>query len=188
MYSWDLLPNFLQSIFPSNYSYIIQCITKLPPYRTEEGFEIDQFKIDVFVNVATAESAEIWFSAFEKHSKMTLPQTKGYEIKGKRVIFRQLWHCIHSQKVRKKQGDFKVKLKQLIRNRNTGCSATLHLRLERRNISTSHPLEVNLAFTHNHFINSAELLSFRHIREETRKKFIQMFYDGHSAPSFGFIK
>ena len=96
MYSWDLLPSFLQSIFPSNYSYIIQSATKLPSYRTEEDFEIDQLKIDAFVNVATAKGAEIWFSAFEEHSKMILPQTKGYEIKGKRVIFRQLWHCIHS--------------------------------------------------------------------------------------------
>ena len=56
MYSWDLLQSFLQSIFPSNYSYIIQCITKLPSYRT---FEIDQFKIDAFVNVITAEIAEL---------------------------------------------------------------------------------------------------------------------------------
>ena len=99
MYSWDLLPSFLRSIFPSSYSYIIQNVNKLPPYRTEENFEIDQFKVNAFVNVTIAESAKIWFSAFEGHSKTTMPQTKGYEIKGERVIFRQLRHCIHSKKV-----------------------------------------------------------------------------------------
>ena len=64
----------------------------MPLYWTEENFDIQQFEVDVLVNVLTAESVKIWFSAFEEHSKTTMSQTKGYEIKGSRVIFRELWH------------------------------------------------------------------------------------------------
>ena len=100
---------------------MIQRITELPLYWTEENIEIHQFEVDVFVNITTAESARAWFSAFEEHSKITMPQTKGYKVKGKRVIFREARHCIHSKKVRKKQG-------------NPDCLATIHLRL-RKNIT-----------------------------------------------------
>jgi len=161
---------------------MIQCVTKLPSYWTEEGFEIHQFEVDAFANVATAESAQVWFSTFEEHSKTTMPQTKGYEIKGKRVILRESRHCIHSAKVRCKQGNLNLK-RQTIRNRNIDCSAIMHLRLERRNLSFSHPLEIKLQFTHNHVINSAQSLSFRRVKDETRESFIQMFHDGHSPAS-----
>ncbi|RIB21214.1 hypothetical protein C2G38_2177236 [Gigaspora rosea] len=129
---WNSLPNFLQAIFLLNYSYIIQHIINLPPYYTNE-----------------------------EQSKSTMPQSKGYEIKG----------------------DSELKHPESARNRNTGCLATLHLRLERWRLSTSHPLEVNVCFKHNHIVNSAELLSFRCVNEKIRDKFIQMFCNGHSSAS-----
>ena len=97
-----MLPSFLQTVFPSNYTYVIQCITELPLYQTEKNFKIQQFEVDAFVNVLTAESVKIWFSAFEEYSKMTMLQTKGYKIKGSQVIFQESRHCIHSNKVKKK--------------------------------------------------------------------------------------
>ena len=109
---------------------MIERITELPLYLTEENIEIHQFEVDVLVNVTTAESAQAWFSAFEEHSKITMPQTKGYKVKGKRVIFREARHCIHSKKVRKKQGDPKIKRTQTAHIRNTDCPVTIHLRLE----------------------------------------------------------
>ena len=69
---------------------MIQRISELPLYWTEEDIEIHQFEVDVFVNVTTAESAQAWFSAFEEYSKVTMSQTKGYEVKGKRFIFREV--------------------------------------------------------------------------------------------------
>ncbi|CAG8852665.1 41152_t:CDS:2, partial [Gigaspora margarita] len=138
---------------------------KLPPHYTHEGFEVEQFEANIFVNVLTIEGIKEWFAAFEEHSKTTMPQTKGYEI------------------VRKKQGDPEIKNPESARNRNTGCSATLCLRLECWRLNTSHPLEVNICFKHNHVINSAESLGFRRVNEEIRDKFIQMFYDGHSPAS-----
>ncbi len=70
-------------------------------YQTEENFEICQLEVDIFVNVATVKDIQTWFSAFEEHSKTTMPQTKGCEIKGKKVIFRESRHCIHSNRVKK---------------------------------------------------------------------------------------
>ena len=56
-------------------------------------------------------------------------------------------------------------------------------RLERRRLSESHPLEIELNFTHNHVIYSAESLSFRHVDDEVRQEFIRLFQDGHSPSS-----
>ncbi len=72
----------VQAAFPPNYNYMIQCVTKLP--------KLPSYWTDAFVNVTTAESAQVWFFSFEEHSKTTMPQIKGYEIKkikGKWVIF-----------------------------------------------------------------------------------------------------
>ena len=59
MYSWNLLPSFLQAVFSLNYTYVIQRITELSLYQTEENFEIQQFEVDALVNVSTAESIKI---------------------------------------------------------------------------------------------------------------------------------
>ena len=69
------------------------------------------------------ESAHVWFSAFEEHLKTTMPQTKGYGIKGKRVVFREGRHCIHSKKVRNKQGNPELRRMQTVCIKNTDCPA-----------------------------------------------------------------
>lgn len=109
-----------------------------------------------------------------------MPQTKGYGVKGKRVILRESRHCIHSKKVKDKQGNPEIKRIQTMHNRNTDCLAVMNLKLECRNTFTNYPLEVNLIFKHNHVINSAESLSFRRVHEKTHAKYMQLFYDGHS--------
>ena len=117
--------------------------------------------MDAFVDVDSKEAASEWITTFESYSKTTMPQTKGFEIKGNWVLFWELRHCIHSHEVKKKQGNRITKHLQSSRARDICCTATIHLRLERRRIELSHPLEINLKFTHNHIINSAESLSFR---------------------------
>ncbi|CAG8813341.1 32376_t:CDS:2, partial [Gigaspora margarita] len=133
--------------------------------------------------ICNEEKAREWFMEFQSWSKTTMPETKGFEIKGKRVLFRELRHCIHSDHVRKKQGHREIKYPHSSRVRNTSCTATIHLRLERQRLSLSHPLEVNLVFTHNHVINSAASLSFRRVKKEVSEKFINLFRDGHSPAS-----
>ena len=96
-------------------------------------------------------------------------------------------HCIHSNDVKKKQGSRQTKRLQSARARNISCTATIHLRLERRNLVYSHPLEIELKFTHNHIINSAESLSFQRVDEEVRQEFVSLFRDEHSLSSALYI-
>lgn len=112
-----------------------------------------------------------------------MPETKRYEIKRKHVLFREMRHCIHSDKVKKKQGNRETKRAQSSRARNIGCSATIHLRLESWCVELSHPLEINIKFTHNHVVNSAESLSFRRVDNAVRDKYLELFKDGHSPSS-----
>jgi hypothetical protein len=44
-------------------------------------------------------------------------------------------------------------------------------------------LEINLKYTHNHVINSADSLSFRRVGGEVREEFLKLFKDGHSPSS-----
>jgi len=67
--------------------------------------------------------------------------------------------------------------------RDIYCTATIHIRLERRRLSLTHPLEINLKHTHNHVINSAEVLSFRYIKREVREELVKLFIDEHSPSS-----
>ena len=44
-------------------------------------------------------------------------------------------------------------------------------------------MEINIKFTHNHVINSAEALSFRRVKKEVREKYLELFKNGHSPAS-----
>jgi len=98
-----------------------------------------------------------------------------------------LRHCIHSNIVKQKQGNPEIKRKSSNRARNTSCTATIQLRLENWRIESSHPLKINLKFTHNHIVNSAESLSFRHVNGEARDKYLELFKDGHSPASAMYV-
>ncbi|CAB4424043.1 unnamed protein product [Rhizophagus irregularis] len=49
--------------------------------------------------------------------------------------------------------------------------------------SSNHPLEVDIKFTHNHVINSAESLNFCYVKGEVKEQFLELFKDGHSPAS-----
>ena len=144
------MPEILKSILPQHYTYLITSFNELPSCQTAENFTIPQFELDAFVDVNNKEKASEWFKAFELRSKTTMPETKRYDIKGKHVIFCEMRHCIHSNTVKKKQGNCTIKRPLSSRLRNTDCTATIHLRLENWRIELSHPLEINIRFTHNH--------------------------------------
>ncbi len=100
------------------------------------------------------------------------------------MLFRKKCHCIHSNEVKKKQVSCETKHLHSSRARNTNCTASIHLWLENWRIeSLSHPFEINIKFTHNHIINSAEALSFQHVKKEVRDKYLELFKDGHSPAS-----
>ena len=55
--------------------------------------------------------------------------------------------------------------------------------MERQRLPETHPLEINIIYTHNHVVNLAESLSFRSVKKETHEKFLELFKDGHSPSS-----
>ena len=59
----------------------------MPSYQTQEDFEVPNFELNAFVDVHNEEAASEWVTTFQLHSKTTMPQTRGYQIKGNRVIF-----------------------------------------------------------------------------------------------------
>jgi hypothetical protein len=73
--------------------------------HAEHNYEIPNFKLDMFVDVDSEEEAREWFTEFQSWSKTTMKETKGFEFKGNRVIFRELRYCIHSKK---RQGHNKI--------------------------------------------------------------------------------
>ena len=81
------------------------------------------------------------------------------------------------------RGKIEVKRPQSSRARDICCTAAIHIRLERKRLPFTHPLEINLKYTHNHVVNSAEALSFRRVKEEVREELISLFKDGHSPSS-----
>ena len=81
---------------------MIKHFNELPSYRTAENFSIVQFELDAFVDVNDKEKASEWFIAFESYSKMTMLQTKSYEVKEKHMFLQEKCYCIHSNEVRKK--------------------------------------------------------------------------------------
>ncbi|GES83311.1 hypothetical protein GLOIN_2v1883854 [Rhizophagus clarus] len=158
IYSWNLLPDILKPVLPCEYTYLIQKLDILLPYQTQENFKVENFELDAFVDVCNKEEASGWVAAFESHSKTTMPESKSFKLTGNRRL-------------------------QSSRARDINCTASIHIRLERRKLIHTHPLEINIKFTHNHVINSAESLSFRRIKDEVKEKFIELFKDGHSPSS-----
>lgn len=74
----------------------------LPSIQTAENFAIPQFELDEFVDVKNKEKAHKWFLLFESKSKMTMPESRHYVIKGKKVLFCEKRHYIHSNLVKEK--------------------------------------------------------------------------------------
>ncbi|CAG8637735.1 3382_t:CDS:2, partial [Gigaspora margarita] len=118
-----------------------------------------------FVNVDSKEMAQKWFKAFESHLKTTMPQTKGYIVKGIRVLFREKRHCAHSSEVKKKKAIVKPKIH-------------------------NHPLEINIKFIHNHIIDSEELLSFRHelhLHATNDSELLELLADRSTNPDYNYV-
>ncbi|CAG8853654.1 17861_t:CDS:1, partial [Gigaspora margarita] len=155
-------------------------------YITAEEFSVNQFEANLLVNVNSVEGAQKWLVNFEEILKTTMPQTKSYQIKGQRIIFRQLQHCIHSNIVRQKQGCPILKNPNSLHIRNTKCIASIHLWIEQKNLQTDYPLEVNIKYIHNHIVHSAKALSFRYVKDKVCNTYIELFKNGHSLATARF--
>ncbi|GES80853.1 hypothetical protein GLOIN_2v1883854 [Rhizophagus clarus] len=140
------LPSYLKEILPCDYKYQLEKLNILPSLFTEEDIEL----------------------------KQKIQNNKA--IKGKKVIFKEERHCIHSATVKVKQGSRVSKQENSNHSHNINCQAKMLMRIEKRKLL----LYVNLENTHNHIPYSAESLSFRPVCKIIRDKYIKLFKNGHS--------
>jgi hypothetical protein len=177
------LPSDLKQILPCDYKYHLKKIDILPSLFTEEDIEIKQFIFDLLINIQTKEDALIWFEKFQNKSKTTMRITRGQVLTGKKLIFKEERHCIHSEIVKKKQGSRISKRANNAENyhfRNIDCKAKMLMRIEKRNLEQEYSMYVHIEYTHNHIPYSAESLSFRSVSKNTRDKYVELFKNGHS--------
>ena len=175
------LHHSIRLLLPQNCKYRFEQFTQ------HNGQELS-FNTKFNINIKTESDALQWLSEFENCSGTTFRITKGTTTKGKRLLYKTCRHCQHKRKSsnKPKKQDRCTNITQ--RDKKTGCSTKLVLRVHRITKSTSHikrcyPCQVDLTWQHNHSINSAHALSFKPINEETKEKFFHYFSEGHSPSS-----
>ncbi|CAG8501151.1 4015_t:CDS:2, partial [Scutellospora calospora] len=147
---------------PPDYNYKIKSYSELEPIITAENVNIGQIAVNLYVDINDKESALNWLNNFQE----TL---------------------YPSNKVKQKNKNREVKNPNSLQNRDTNCTAILDFKLEKSNLKTSHPLEINLRFTHNYLPNSAALFSFHLVSKETQEQYIDLFSIGHTAASARYV-
>ncbi|CAB4431809.1 unnamed protein product [Rhizophagus irregularis] len=170
------LPPDLKEILPCDYKYQLEKIDILPSLFTEEDIELKQFIFDLLINIQTKDDALIWFEKFQEKSKTTMRITRGQTITGKKIVFKEERHCIHSKTVKTKQGSRTSKQENSLRTRNINCQSKMLMRIEKRKLI----MHVHIEYIHNHIPYSAESLSFRPVSKITRNKYIELFKNGYS--------
>ena len=112
---------------------------------------------------------------------------------GKKVLVSGYRKCHHKVRKRAKSGNQSTDPDALAdtktEGKQTNCPATITFKLKStkdhvhdENCSFF-PLEVTIAFTHNHSIESANAVKYHDVRNETKEKFIELFKADHSASS-----
>ena len=151
------MPSYLKQILPCDYKYHLEKINILPSLFTEEDIELKQFIFDLLINIQTKENALIWFENFQEKSKTTMHITRGQVITGKKVIFKEERHCMHSGIIKKKQGSKHTNSTENSQHsRNIDCKAKMLMRIEKRNLEQEYPMYIHIEYTHNHISCSAE--------------------------------
>ncbi len=95
------MPPDLKQILPCDYKYQLKKINTLPSLFTEEDIELKQFVFDLLIDIQTKDDALIWFEKFQEKSKTTMRITRGQVITGKKLVFKEERHCMHSEIVKK---------------------------------------------------------------------------------------
>ena len=95
------MPPDLKQILPCDYKYQLEKIDILPSLFTEEDIELKQFIFDLLIDIQTKDDSLIWFEKFQEKSKTTMRITRGQVITGKKLVFKEERHCMHSEIVKK---------------------------------------------------------------------------------------
>ncbi len=135
--------------------------------------------------------------SLSKKTKCTYRVSRTYKPTLKRVTYKIDMHCQHFRKPLTKQqqqvhNQVKKKSRTLLSSVNckkTECPSTLKITIQKPPKTKvpkhhdTHKAFVKLVFHHNHPVNSAHVLGFRPVAEETRKKYVRLLTLGHSGSS-----
>ena len=192
---WSKLTSELRSVLPPNesYTYIIQNFETLDQHSFS-GAPATNFKAEFRVNLTAEDQAREWIDLLFKHCKCTYRVTRTYKPSLKRVTFKMDMHCQHFRKTLtpKQLSQKKTKPQTMvsgIRCKKTHCPSTLNITVQKpprgkaSNRHHTHQTIVKMTFHHNHPIDSAHVLGFRPVSENTKEEYIHLFSLGHSASS-----
>ncbi|XP_071947221.1 uncharacterized protein [Antedon mediterranea] len=174
----------LQNILPSEYSHTICEFEEVPELN-------GKFKSVLRLNLTTEVEANTWLQAFQDTSKDTYRiSRKHIPKKSTKVVYTLDLRCQHNTLPRTSTAD------QRAGSKNTKCPATVAITVKkiisnRKSRSSdihsnSMPMIVRLNYTHNHLVNSADILKHRDVSPFVIEKFKVLYESGHS-PSTAMI-
>ena len=186
--SFQQLPDDLQSVLPSDYSYHLHEFEELPK-GDFLGAPSACFKTRFYIKVDTESAARQWLQKFEEKSRTTYCILKGCKPAGSIIVFKTVKHCQHFRKYFPK-GKVAKRGDKSLRQKKTECPSRLTLRIYSKRPTvvqklpmSDHLCEVDLIYDHDHPVDSARSLSFHDVTDDTKATYHEYFKNGHSAAS-----
>uniref|UniRef100_A0A1X7VXB9 Uncharacterized protein n=1 Tax=Amphimedon queenslandica TaxID=400682 RepID=A0A1X7VXB9_AMPQE len=205
--TWKDLKPELKCVLPQNsegselcekyeFTYLIESYRTLPQHKFC-GAPVANFETRIRVNMDNEEQAKSWVDSLSKKTKCTYRVSRTYKPSLKRVMYKIDLHCQHFRKpLTRKQQQMRSQKKTRpstllsgVHCKKTNCPSKLSITIQKPPKSKvpkhhdTHKGVVKLTFHHNHPIDSAHVLGFRPVSEDTRKKYVRLFSLGHSASS-----
>ena len=188
----------LECVLPvsEKYTYLVESFKKLSQH-TFCGAPTVNFEACIRVNLKDKSEALEWIVALSVETKCTYRVTRTYKPSMKRVCYKLDMHCHHfrkklTQKQLSTSAQKKKKTKTMlsgVKCKKTQCQSTLKVTILKppkgkvQKYRSTHNAVIKLVFHHNHPIESAHVLGFRPVAEETKEAYTHLFSSGHSASS-----
>ncbi|KAI2661234.1 Septation ring formation regulator EzrA [Labeo rohita] len=168
----------VEKILPPGYSHLL-CHHEL----LEMSGDVENFRAALKLQMTTEEQVQKWLEDFQKSSALTWRKSRTYPDSGRYNKYRVDLRCQH-----------KTYSSSSKTTKNTNCPATMFLILKRfmyerksrsgdPHIEEGYFLHVNLRNEHNHRLNTAEVMRWRDVSNDTIEKLQQLYKSGHSPSS-----
>uniref|UniRef100_A0A2C9KED4 Uncharacterized protein n=1 Tax=Biomphalaria glabrata TaxID=6526 RepID=A0A2C9KED4_BIOGL len=167
-YKLDELPK-LRNILPENYEY------KLCEYLQLD--REDKFLVTLRMTLSTKEEALEWKRNFEERSLTTHVKDKTYPNVERVSVFKAQYRCQFFDRRKNKK---KLPEKSKFRD----CHSILFINIKkyfRKTVDHHMPkykMVVRLHYAHDHPLDTADVLKKRHLNEDIKRRFLEMFRQG----------
>ena len=143
------------------------------------------------VNLCSEEGVKKFLKDLEKSTSTGYNIDFGDKRNSKKIVISGYRKCHHNVRKRKQSGDAAEEEvpRQKTAGKDTDCPAGVKFKLKKTKEHVHNedcslfPLEVTLIYTHNHSIASANAVKFNDVSEETKRIFLELFQNDHSASS-----